>query len=234
MEILAKKYLFILSSRKNDLYLAALRAEPDQPACLLARLRQRAGAVTDKAALARGIAQHQGVRRHIARYHSASPHQGKCPDRHPAANHRSTSNRGPILYQRWRNRPVIRAFERTVRGNRAWKKIICKTDMRTYEHTIFQCYSLENRRMVLDFHLRANLHVSIDIHSLANVAVSTDHRVLAYVRLAPDACPHAHRSLRRNLRRRMDIDSRLTHSVSPQNEPSLSSIRHPPYVPGSR
>src|SRR5690348_2397782 len=91
-------------------------------------------AATDIAMLAGGIAEDQGVRRHVARHNRTRPDKRESADCDAADNDCTSANRSAIFDQRWSDLPVISTFQLPIRGNSAWKHIIGETDVGADEH----------------------------------------------------------------------------------------------------
>src|SRR5438105_3007372 len=92
------KVLWLLQIFGEPAFLLACLAPSDQSAILLMHHTQPARAATDIAVMARGIAEDQGVRRHVARYHRARAHQRECTDGDAAHDHRARANRCRVCY----------------------------------------------------------------------------------------------------------------------------------------
>ena len=71
---------------------ARMLAPADQQAALFVYVAQAPGAAADVAMRPRRVAEYQRVRRHVARYYGAGPHQRERADGDPAHDHRARAD----------------------------------------------------------------------------------------------------------------------------------------------
>ena len=150
-------------------------------------IAQASRAAADVAVLAGGIAEDQGVRRHVARDDRARADEREGADSYAAHDHRARADRRAVFDQRRCDLPVVGALESAIRRDRARSEVVGEADVRADEHAVFQRDALEDRNVVLYLDVRADAHVRVDIDALADVAAFAYMSMFAHVGLPPDA-----------------------------------------------
>src|SRR5262249_39933880 len=139
-----------------------------------AGIHQRPSASADVAPRLCGDAHHQGVRRHVTRHDGPGRDQRVFTDRDTTADDRARAARGPIAHARRCDLPILRALDRTFAGDRAWIEIVREAGVRPNEYAVVDHDALEERRIGLYLHARADAHVGIHVDALPDGALRAD------------------------------------------------------------
>lgn len=82
--------------------------------------------------------------------------------------------------------PVIRLFEFSIRGDRAWIAVICENRRRTNENAIPKRSATVDKRVVLNFAICADYYIGVDVSAFAYDAVCANLSVLTHLHVVPD------------------------------------------------